>query len=54
MVKELIKMMKTTCGKYGATYKLYCSIATWMWIALQDPQKKQVITTYLVYAYNLG
>lgn len=42
MVKELIKMMKTSCGKFGATNKLYCSIATWIWIALQDPEKKRV------------
>ncbi|VVC38206.1 Hypothetical protein CINCED_3A000313 [Cinara cedri] len=46
IVKELIKMMKTSCGKFGATYKLYCSIATWIWIALQDPQKKQVILLF--------
>ncbi|XP_026817930.1 protein abnormal spindle-like isoform X2 [Rhopalosiphum maidis] len=39
MVKDLIKMMKTCCGKISAK-KLYCSIATWLWIALQDPEKK--------------
>lgn len=41
LVKELIKMMKTCCGKTIAK-KLYCSIATWFWIALQDPKKKLV------------
>lgn len=40
IVKELIKMMKTCCGKIIA-YKLYCTIGTWFWIALQDPVKKQ-------------
>ncbi|KAE9525583.1 hypothetical protein AGLY_014110 [Aphis glycines] len=39
MVKDLIKMMKTCCGKISSK-KLYCSIATWLWIALQDPEKK--------------
>ncbi|KAF0764759.1 protein abnormal spindle-like isoform X1 [Aphis craccivora] len=39
MVKDLIKMMKTCCGKVSSK-KLYCSIATWLWIALQDPEKK--------------
>ncbi|XP_060855887.1 protein abnormal spindle-like [Metopolophium dirhodum] len=42
MVKDLIKMMKTCCGKISSK-KLYCSIATWIWIALQDPEKKLYI-----------
>lgn len=42
MFKELIKMMKSCCGKFGTAKKLYCSIATWIWIALQDPKKKLV------------
>ncbi|XP_022160068.1 protein abnormal spindle-like isoform X2 [Myzus persicae] len=42
MVKDLIKMMKTCCGKISSK-KLYCSIATWLWIALQDPEKKLYI-----------
>lgn len=46
MVKDLIKVMKTCCGKIS-TYKLYCSIATWIWIALQDPEKKHVSTIVL-------
>lgn len=37
-------MMKTSCGKFGAATKVYCSIATWIWIALQDPEKKRVST----------
>lgn len=41
MVKDLIKMMKTCCGKISSN-KLYCTIATWVWIALQDPVKKNV------------
>lgn len=41
MVKDLIKMMKTCCGKIGSN-KLYCTIATWLWIALLDPVKKNV------------
>lgn len=41
MVKEMIKMMKTCCGKIIAS-KLYCAIATWLWIALQDPVKREV------------
>ncbi|VVC41764.1 Hypothetical protein CINCED_3A009489 [Cinara cedri] len=44
MVKELIKIMKTCCGKISAN-KLYCSLATWLWVALQDPKKKQYIKT---------
>lgn len=50
MVKDLIKMMKTCCGKI-CTNKLYCSIATWLWIALQDPEKKHVSTTNLTYHF---
>jgi len=42
MVKELIKMMKMSCGKFGSANKLFCLIATFIWIALQDPEKKQV------------
>lgn len=42
MLKELTKMMKSCCGKFGAAKKVYCSIATWIWIALQDPKKKPV------------
>lgn len=42
MVKELIKMMKMSCGKFGSANKLFCLIATLIWIVLQDPKKKQV------------
>jgi len=42
MVKELIKMMKMSCGKFGSANKLFCLIATFIWIALQDPEKKRV------------
>ncbi|XP_060849151.1 abnormal spindle-like microcephaly-associated protein homolog [Rhopalosiphum padi] len=41
MVKELIKMMKMSCGKFGSANKLFCLIATFIWIALQDPEKKR-------------
>lgn len=41
IVTDLIRMLKTCCGKIG-TNKLYCSVATWLWIALQDPEKKHV------------
>jgi len=43
MVSELIKIMKTNCGKFGDKNKLYCLIATWIWIALQDLKKRLVI-----------
>lgn len=42
MIKQLIKMMKSNCGKLGTANKVYCLISTWMWIALQDPEKKSV------------
>ncbi|XP_025421851.1 protein abnormal spindle-like isoform X3 [Sipha flava] len=42
IVKDLIKMLKTCCGKICSN-KLYCSVATWLWIALQDPKKKLYI-----------
>lgn len=41
MIKELIKMMKMSCGKFGSANKLFCLIATLIWIVLQDPEKKQ-------------
>lgn len=50
MVKDLIKMMKTCCGKVCAN-KLYCTIATWLWIALQDPDKKFV--SIIMYMYHI-
>ncbi|XP_050531513.1 protein abnormal spindle isoform X2 [Daktulosphaira vitifoliae] len=51
MIKELIKMMKTSCGKIGAS-KLYCSIATWLWIAMQDPEKKKIIQNISITAID--
>ncbi|XP_050438518.1 protein abnormal spindle isoform X3 [Adelges cooleyi] len=52
MVKDLIKIMKTSCGKIGAN-KLYCSISTWLWIVLQDPEKKRIIQNITVVAIDL-
>lgn len=42
MIKQLIKKMKGNCGKLGTANKVYCLISTWIWIALQDPEKKRV------------
>ncbi|CAI6348354.1 unnamed protein product [Macrosiphum euphorbiae] len=46
MVKELIKMMKMSCGKFGSANKLFCLIATLIWIVLQDPKKKQYFKSH--------
>lgn len=40
--KLMIKIMKSSCGKFGSANDLYCSIATWFWIALQDAERKLV------------
>lgn len=51
MVVDLIKIMKTCCGKICAN-KLYCSIASWIWIALQDPEKKLVSYFFIFYYFT--